>query len=117
MVTGEGKAALLAQASFLVLPSYSEGFPVAVAEALGYGRPVVITNTCYVSGVAEEGAGLVVPPEGRALRDALREMMGDPALRQSCSQQAMQVARTHYSWETVAQQSLAFYREAINSKK
>ena len=117
MVTGDGKAALLAHAQFLVLPSYSEGFPVAVAEALGYGRPVVITNTCYVSGVAEEGAGLVVPPEGRALRDALGKMMRDPALRQSCSQQALQVAQTHYSLETVAQQSLAFYRKAINSKK
>ena len=48
MVTGEAKAALLAHADCFVLPSYSEGFPVVVAEALGYGRPVVITTSCYV---------------------------------------------------------------------
>jgi len=113
MVTGEAKAALLAHADLFVLPSYSEGFPVVVAEALGYGRPVVITTTCYVPEVAEGGAGFVTPPEAGPLATALREMMRDPVFRGQCSQKALQVAQKHFTWEAVAQQSLDFYREAI----
>jgi len=116
MVTGEGKAALLAQAQFLVLPSYSEGFPVAVAEALGYGRPVVITTSCYVPEVAEGEAGLVVSPEVGALARALGEMMRDSAFRGKCSQKAIEVAKRHFTWEAVAKQTLNFYREVMSCR-
>lgn len=117
MVTGEAKAALLAHANCFVLPSYSEGFPVVVAEALGYGRPVVITTSCYVPEVAEGEAGIVVSPEVGALATALREMMRDSAFRDKCSQKAIEVAKRHFTWEAVAKQTLSFYREAINSRE
>jgi glycosyltransferase involved in cell wall biosynthesis len=118
MITGEAKAMLLAHADCFVLPSYSEGFPVVVAEALGYGRPIVITTSCYVPEVAEGEAGLVVSPEVGALAAALREMMRrDSAFRDKCSQKALEVAKRHFTWEAVAKQTLDFYREAINSRE
>ena len=117
MVTGEAKAALLAHADCFVLPSYSEGFPVVVAEAMGYGRPVVITTSCYVPEVAKGEAGLVVSSEVGALATALREMMRDSAFRDQCSQKAIEVAKKYFTWEAVAKQTLSFYREVINSRK
>jgi glycosyltransferase involved in cell wall biosynthesis len=113
LVTGEAKAALLAHADLFVLPSYSEGFPVVVAEALGYGRPMIITTTCYVPEVGEEAAGLVVPPEPAALLQALRAMLGDAELRRQCARQALKVARKHFLWDAVAEQTLAFCHEVI----
>jgi glycosyltransferase involved in cell wall biosynthesis len=112
-VTGEAKSALLAHAELFVLPSLSEGFPMAVAEGLGYGRPMLITTTCHVPEVEEEGAGLVVPPEKQALTLALRQMFGDADLRQQCARQARKVARRRFTWESVAEQSLAFFNEVI----
>ena len=44
---GQGGAVLPTPICF-VLPSYSEGFPVVVTEALGYGLPIMITTTCYI---------------------------------------------------------------------
>lgn len=111
LVTGEAKAALLAHADLFALPSYSEGFPVVVGEALGYGRPVIITTSCYIPEVAAQGAGLVIPPEKEALTRALREMLSDAAMRQSCSLNARRLAETTFTWEAVARQSLEFYRE------
>jgi glycosyltransferase involved in cell wall biosynthesis len=112
-VSGETKHLLLSKAELFVLPSYSEGFPVAVGEALGYGKPIVITNTCYMPEVAEDGAGLIVPPTKEALEEALRNMMGDRAFRLRCGQKALEVARKHFTWEAVAQESLGFYQEIL----
>lgn len=111
LVTGEAKAALLAHADLFVLPSHSEGFPVVVAEALGTGRPLVLTTSCYVPEVAAAGAGLEVPPERRALIAALRRMLADDGLREACSRQARQLAAEKFTWEAVARESLAFFRE------
>jgi glycosyltransferase involved in cell wall biosynthesis len=113
LVGGEAKAALLAHADLFVLPSYSEGFPMVVAEALGHGRPMVITPTCYVPEVAQGGAGLETPPEKEALTGALRNMMRDEAFRHQCSKRAYEVARKYFTWQSVAEQSLKFYREVI----
>jgi glycosyltransferase involved in cell wall biosynthesis len=111
MVTGEAKAALLANADLFVLPSYSEGFPMAVVEALGYGLPTVLTTTCYIPEVSEKHAGLVVPAEQNALTEALREMLRDKDLRRLCGQNAQSLAREQFSWEAVVKQTEAFYQE------
>jgi glycosyltransferase involved in cell wall biosynthesis len=116
MVTGEAKTALLTHANLFVLPSYSEGFSVVVAEAMGYGLPLVITETCYVPEVEQGGAGLVVKPNMASLTIALRNMLQDINLRRRCAARAPEVARQHFTWEAVAEKSLAFYRETIQCR-
>jgi glycosyltransferase involved in cell wall biosynthesis len=116
-VTGEAKSALLAHAELFVLPSFSEGFPMVVAEGLGYGLPMLITTTCYVPEVGEEGAGLVVPPDRKALTLALRQMLKEADLRQQCARQALEVARRHFTWESVVEQSLAFFHAGTSFDK
>jgi len=115
MVSGAMKHALMSQGEFFVLPSYSEGFPMAVAEALGYGLPVVITTTCHMPEVEERQAGLVIPPEQGALTASLRQMMRDENLRRSCGHNAFALAQEHFTWERVAEQSLTFYQECIKN--
>lgn len=109
LVTGKAKAALLAHASLFILPSYSEGFPVVITEALGYGRPLIITTSCYIPEVKEHGAGLIVPPDKNSITIALREMMGDAGLRESCSQNAIRLAASQFTWERVATKTIEFY--------
>jgi glycosyltransferase involved in cell wall biosynthesis len=116
MVGGELKAALLSQAEFVVLPSYSEGFPVVVAEALGHGKPLVLTTTCYRPEVAA-GVGLEVPPELEPLTRALGEMMANESWRRACAEKAPEMARRHYSWETIASQTIDFFQEVINAAR
>jgi glycosyltransferase involved in cell wall biosynthesis len=115
MVVGERKSVLLGQTEFLVLPSYSEAFGVVMVEALGYGKPVIITTTCYHPEVAHEGVGLVVPPEKEPLARALREMMASEDLRRSCSAKVPEMARRHYSWEAIAGNTVDFFQEVITA--
>jgi len=75
--------ALLAAADIFALPSYFEGLPMSVIEAMLTGLPVVATD---ISGpreqVADEVTGLLVPPATIApLAEALRRLVADPAMR------------------------------------
>lgn len=76
-------AMLLREATALVLPSFAEGLPVVLMEALAARVPVVATRIAGVAELVEDGvSGLLVPPgDAGALRAALAEVLGDPALR------------------------------------
>jgi glycosyltransferase involved in cell wall biosynthesis len=64
----------------LVLPSFSEGLPVTLMEALALGRPVVTTAIAGIPELVQDGVnGWVVPPSSLdALVDAMREVLTTP---------------------------------------
>jgi glycosyltransferase involved in cell wall biosynthesis len=74
---------LLREADVFCLPSFAEGVPVVLMEAMAARLPVVTTAIMGIPELVADGvAGHLVPP-GRAapLAGALRELVGDPAAR------------------------------------
>jgi len=60
------------QADVFCLPSFSEGFPCAVVEAMACGKPVVASNVGGVSEVVDEQSGILVAPgDAEALFNAI----------------------------------------------
>lgn len=78
-VDGALKAGLLAEARALVQCSDGESFGMSIAEALGAGTPVVVTESCGWPEVAEAGAGLRVPQQADAVAQALDVLLVDEA--------------------------------------
>jgi glycosyltransferase involved in cell wall biosynthesis len=76
----EAKAEALARCGLFVLPSISEGLPVALLEAMAWGRPIVATPVGGVPDVVADGveAKIVPPGDPEALADAIRALMRDP---------------------------------------
>lgn len=70
---------LLAHAEMLVHPSHSEGFGLAILEAMAAGRPVVATRCGGPEEIVEDGvSGLLVPVEDPpALAQAMRRLLTD----------------------------------------
>lgn len=72
----------LRAADIFCLPSFSEGLPVSIMEAMAAGVPVVATWIAGIPELAENGVtALTVPPaRADALAEALWRLAGDPAL-------------------------------------
>ncbi|MEL6552444.1 MAG: glycosyltransferase family 4 protein [Cyanobacteria bacterium J06621_11] len=72
-----------------VLPSFAEGVPVVLMEALMSGVPVVATQIAGVSELVEDGVnGFLVPPsDGEGLRDRIQTLLTDGKLRQKLGTQ------------------------------
>ncbi|MDH3683863.1 MAG: glycosyltransferase, partial [Acidimicrobiia bacterium] len=77
-------ASHLAETDVFVLPSYAEGVPVTLMEAMGSGLPVVATQVGGVSELVEhERNGFIVKPGDPAeLADRISTLVGDPRRRQ-----------------------------------
>lgn len=76
-------AETLATADLFVLPSFAEGVPVVLMEAMASGLPVIATRIAGISELVEEGvAGRLVPPgSDAALAEAITALLDDPAAR------------------------------------
>jgi glycosyltransferase involved in cell wall biosynthesis len=85
---------LMGGARVFVLPSRSEGLPLALLEAMAAGVPVVATRVGGVPDVATpDTAGLVPPEDPAALAAALEEVLMDSALAQQMSRNGRMRAR------------------------
>jgi glycosyltransferase involved in cell wall biosynthesis len=76
-------AEALREADMLILPSFAEGVPVVLMEAMAAGIPVVTTRVAGIPELVEDGvSGLLVPPgDTDALADAISALLADPARR------------------------------------
>jgi glycosyltransferase involved in cell wall biosynthesis len=83
MPHGERLFGFYHRAGMFVLPTYSEGFPRVLYEAMGHGVPVVASAVSGIPHLLEDGRhALLVPPgDPRALADAIRRVLDDGPLR------------------------------------
>jgi len=74
----------LAKTDVFVLPSFAEGVPVVLMEAMAAGVPVVATRVAGVTELVDhETSGLVVPPgDCKSLSEAIDRLLDDGAMRQ-----------------------------------
>lgn len=78
-VFGDGKAALLAAARFLALPSHSEGLPMAVLEAWAAGMPVLMSSECNLPEGFAVGAAINCGMTREAISAVLLRALAMPA--------------------------------------
>jgi glycosyltransferase involved in cell wall biosynthesis len=85
---------ILDAADLLVLPSYSEGMPNAVLEAMAHGIPVVASDVGGVRSLLGSGAGIIVAPgDDQALADALQRLIDNPSLRKDMGDKGHELTR------------------------
>jgi glycosyltransferase involved in cell wall biosynthesis len=105
--------ALLTASDVLVLPSYDEGLPLVILEALTAGVPVVCSPVGAIPEVLEDGksAFFVEPGDIQGLADALVKLSGEPALRERLAAEGRALYDREFSLEVFAARVVEIYRK------
>ncbi|WP_435418987.1 glycosyltransferase [Parerythrobacter aurantius] len=109
MLSGAAKWGALHACDAMVLPSFQENFGVAVAEALGCGRPVVISDQVAIHDhVSASGAGVVATADAACTAQALRTIQAlAPEEREAMGMRAAQLFRDRFDIRETAKQVIA----------
>lgn len=108
----DDQRAALAAADLFVLPSLSESFGNAAAEAVAAGLPVLLTDTCGVAPIIHGRAGLAVPLGIESLAAGLATMIGEPNQRKQLTARQAEVIR-ELSWDEPIEQTERLYAEIL----
>ena len=113
---GAEKAAVLHGASAFVLPSLSEGLPMAALEAMGHRLPCLLSSACNLPDALQAGAALPAQTEPLALAAALEHLFSlSPAERNAMGEAGRAHVAARYSWPQVAEQTQQLYRWILGS--
>lgn len=106
--------ALYYGARALAFPSLYEGFGLPALEAMVHGTPVLTSNTSSLPEVVGDAALLVDPTSVQSIRDGLRTLWHDAALRQELRRRGLERAKG-FTWEKAAQATLEVYRRLVDA--
>lgn len=110
---GADRFKALVDCALFCLPSRQEGFSMAITEAMGAARPVVISDMCHFDEVASANAGKVVPLSSQAVADALLDILSNPVNAEQMGQNARNLIQQKYTWPAIADLSIQTYQQAI----
>ncbi len=111
------KSGAFAAADVFVLPSYSENFGVAAAEALASGVPTIVTEPVAIGGdIRSYDAGVVVKNDSAELAAAIRNILSQPDLASRLATNAQRLATERYDMSAVGRQLRELYDSVLKSK-
>jgi glycosyltransferase involved in cell wall biosynthesis len=100
------------QADILMLPSYHEGLPMSILEAMGRGLAIISTRVGGIpEAVIDRENGFLVPPgDVEALAEKMLTLITQPTLLQKMGECSHELARQKFSVETIGGQLSELYK-------
>jgi len=107
--------AFFRRADVVVLPHRRVDQSGVLYTALAFGKPIVMSDIGGFSEVASDhgAARLVAPDDSEALRDALAELVSDPAARAALASAASAAAAGPYSWDEIGRRTVQLYERLL----
>lgn len=114
-VRGEQKANLLSASDILFLPSYNEGMPMTVLEAMAYGKAIITTNVGGIPKLIEENVSgfLCAPGDISGMAERFSELLKNPEKITELGKRARERAINVYSIEKHVEKLLALYETVL----
>jgi poly(glycerol-phosphate) alpha-glucosyltransferase len=107
---GMAKDARYRQVDAFILPSFSEGLPMAVLEAWSYELPVVMTPFCNLPEGFAHQAAFRIEPTPESIADGIRQLIACPeAERQQMGRRGYELVSQSFTWEKVAEATKEMY--------
>ena len=115
-VRGESKDQLLREAHLFVLPTHSESFGMAVAEALAYGVPVLTTTAAPWPMLEEKKCGWLSKPTPDGIVESLKLATSlEPSALEAMGQRGRAFVASELTWSKVAREFTDLYERATSA--
>ncbi len=109
-VYGEEKEEFLNRIDAFVLPSYSEGLPMAVLDCWARSIPVIMTDECNLQFSFLENAALRISHDPKNIAQVILSFINkNPEEIKSIGDGGLAIARRRYSWPTVVNQTIEMF--------
>ena len=97
-VSGDKKVELLNNTDIFILPSYTEGLPISILEAMSYKLPVISTPVGGIPEVVKDGENgfLITPGDKGALYNAIIKLVADKRLRVDMGEKSYKKVQPHF---------------------
>jgi glycosyltransferase involved in cell wall biosynthesis len=117
-VSGAAKTALLEAADLFVLPSHSESFGMALAEALAHATPVLTTTAVPWPALETRQCGWRAPPNADGIAEALRLATRlPPQTLRAMGAAGRELVAAEYGWGRIATDFLSLYEAVARGRR
>lgn len=115
-IDGSRKDATFRSANVLLLPSYHEGLPISVLEAMAYGLPVLATDVGGISEAVHDGVNgyLIQPGQCEELAERIEWLASSSSLRKEMGQAGYRMAAEKFALPVIKRQLEGLYEELVN---
>lgn len=103
----------LSKASIFILPSYTEGFPNVVLEAMALGKPVIATDVGAIPEVLNDCGIVIAPKDTDAVIDSLKRLLANEALRSELGEKGKEKLLQKYTLEKVVEEYARVWDEVL----
>lgn len=114
-VNGKAKDKVFKESEIFCLPSYAEGFPMAVLDAWAYGLPVITTPVGGIPDIAEDGKNMLLFNAGDTEKLAynMKVLIDNKDLRNQIINESIKLAKTTFNIDTINKQIESLYQELL----
>lgn len=112
-IRGSEKDRLLREADVFFLPSYNEGMPMSILDAMGYGLPIVSTTVGGITKIVHDGKNGFVfePADKNGMAEAIVKILSDENMLKTMGQSSVKIIEDGYSLEKHIENLEGTYRD------
>jgi glycosyltransferase involved in cell wall biosynthesis len=110
---------LYQNATIFILPSYHEGLPTVILEAMACGLPVIATRVRGNQDLVSTGENgiLVLPNAPKKLAEAISMLLADEELRKKIVKNARKTIEEKYTWDIISDNILKCYSQLLEDTR
>lgn len=116
-ISGNDKGEVFKNSDIYILPSYNEGLPMSILEAMSYGLPVISTPVGGIPEAVEDGVNgfLIQPGDAKALAEKIDILASDKELREKMGQKSYEIAKEKFDINVIIRQLQGIYDELLTN--